>query len=460
MSPRLAPLALLALTLCVPGCRGELREPTTAGGSAAAAPEAAGAELLALAREAALWIDASAFDLPGGVGWPASPAAPESRVSSLYSGTPGVVLYLLELHRADPDGGWEARALAGAGALAEGLPAEAADIADYGLYTGLSGQCLALLRAAESPGSDPLRRAGERCLDLVVEGAGREPGWGQVTDIIAGWSGIGTFLLWAGTAYGREDALEAARVAGDRLLSVAIREPEGLNWAMAPEFPRMMPNFSHGTAGVAYFLARLHDATGDPRYLEGALAGGRYLLSIADTEGDVCLIYHHSPGGTDLNYLSWCHGPAGTARTFYALWQSTADPEWLEWAHRSAAAVMASGIPEQRTPGFWNNVGMCCGNAGVGDFFLDLYVLSGEERYLSFARRVIDDLVERATRDELGVRWLQAEHRVRPEELVAQTGWMQGAAGIGAVLLHLRAIETGGARPAALPDNPFPRALP
>ena len=29
---------------------------------------------------------------------------------------------------------------------------------------------------------------------------------------------------------------------------------------MTPDFPRIMPNFSHGTAGVAFFLATLHDA--------------------------------------------------------------------------------------------------------------------------------------------------------------------------------------------------------
>ena len=40
-----------------------------------------------------------------------------------------------------------------------------------------------------------------------------------------------------------------------------------------------------------------------------------------------------------------------------------------------------------------------------------------------------------------GLRWVQAEHRVRPELLVAQTGYMQGAAGIGMWLLRLDAAE-------------------
>jgi hypothetical protein len=41
-----------------------------------------------------------------------------------------------------------------------------------------------------------------------------------------------------------------------------------------------------------------------------------------------------------------------------------------------------------------------------------------------------------------GLRWVQAEHRVRPELLVAQTGYMQGAAGSAFV---------------RFPDTPWPQ---
>lgn len=33
----------------------------------------------------------------------------------------------------------------------------------------------------------------------------------------------------------------------------------GLSWPMSPDYPRLMPNFSHGTAGTAYFLSRLYE---------------------------------------------------------------------------------------------------------------------------------------------------------------------------------------------------------
>ena len=38
---------------------------------------------------------------------------------------------------------------------------------------------------------------------------------------------------------------------------------------------------------------------------------------------------------------------------------------WLEWAEKSARGILKSGIPDAPTAGFWNNVGQCCGSAGV-----------------------------------------------------------------------------------------------
>ena len=116
---------------------------------------------------------------------------------------------------------------------------------------------------------------------------------------------------------------------------------------------------------------------------------------------------------------------------------------------------MQSGIPERQTPGFWNNVSQCCGHAGVGEFLIALYRISHDEAYRDFAQRMTADLLRRATEDASGISWVQAEHRTRPELLVAQTGYMQGAAGIGTYCLHLEAVERGTDPAIVLPDCPF-----
>jgi lantibiotic modifying enzyme len=225
---------------------------------------------------------------------------------------------------------------------------------------------------------------------------------------------------------------------------------------MDPSFPRVMPNFSHGTAGIAYFLATLFKATKEPRFLDAAYAGARYLRAVAKTDNDACLVFHDQPDNPGLFYLGWCHGPAGTARLFYQLYTITHDNTWMTWVRRSANGILDSGIPEQRTPGFWNNVSQCCGNAGVAQFFLDLSSVTNDRRYLDFAERMTADLLARATRDGAGTRWVQAENRTQPDLLVAQTGYMQGAAGIGTWLLHLDAAQHRRAAFVHFPDSPWP----
>ena len=212
-------------------------------------------------------------------------------------------------------------------------------------------------------------------------GAGIE--WSDTTDIIGGGAGIGLFLLYAAREFDGAASRDAAIQAGRRLVSLARQESTGLSWRMNPTFPRVMPNFSHGTAGIAYFLATLAAETRQKEFLKPAVEGGRHLQSIATTAGnDVCLVMHDAPEGTDLFYLGWCHGPAGTARLFHQLHRVTGAAEWRMWVDRSARGILASGIPDTQTPGFWNNVGQCCGSAGVGEFFLALHRASGRQEYL------------------------------------------------------------------------------
>jgi hypothetical protein len=133
--------------------------------------------------------------------------------------------------------------------------------------------------------------------------------------------------------------------------------------------------------------------------------------------------------------------------------------------------VYGSGIPETLTDGFWNNIGQCCGSAGVAEFAIAMHEtieaatgapeqLSDQqvlpERHLEFARGVADDLLSRGTVEGNALMWVQAEHRTQPEFLVAQTGYMQGAAGIGMMLLHLDAAINGTPSPhIVFPDSPF-----
>jgi len=113
-------------------------------------------------------------------------------------------------------------------------------------------------------------------------------------------------------------------------------------------------------------------------------------------------------------------------------------------------------VPEQRTPGFWNNISQCCGNSGVGEYFLTLNRIMPNARYAEMVRRVAADTLRRATADGDGLKWVQAENRVSPDVVIAQTGFMQGAAGVGTFFLHLDAAARGAPSPGVIwPDTPF-----
>jgi lantibiotic modifying enzyme len=415
---------------------------------------AADRNYLDAALQAAKWIRASAIRTDAGVVWPSDPRDAKTVSTNLYSGTPGVILFLLEAYRSTGD----RTLLKDAHAGADHLLASVQGQKEVGLYTGLAGIGFTLAETFKVTGDAKYRDGALRCAQLIRGRAVKAEGgieWNDSTDIISGTAGTGLFLLYAARELKDTSARDAAVQAGERLITLGRPEGPGMNWVMSPSFPRSMPNFSHGTAGVAYFFATLYAETKKKEFLDAALAGAKYLQSVANTEGDGCLIFHHEPDGKDLYYLGWCHGPVGTARLFYRLYQVTGDKSWMEWTEKSARSVMASGIPEKQTPGFWNNVSICCGSAGVADFFLNLHRVTHNPKYLEFSKRVTAQLLAKGTRDEAGLRWAQAEFRVKPELLVAQTGYNQGAAGIGLWLLHLDAFLQGKKSQIKLPDSPF-----
>ncbi len=402
----------------------------------------------------ARWIRASSIQTEDGTTWPAVPTDQKTINNTLYSGTPGVVLFFLEAFHVTGDQTYLDDAKIGADFLLAVLGKQPG----AGLYVGVSGIGFSLEETFKATKEEKYRKGTQSCLSLLKEWAQEtEKGiqWSETTDIISGNTGTGLFLLYLAEEWEDDSMVEMAVQVGDQLIAIGIPAEGGTKWAMDPQYPRLMPNFSHGTAGIAYFLVSLYQKTGEKRFLDAALSGARYLRLVAKTDREVCLIFHHEPEGEDLFYLGWCHGPVGTARLFYRLYQVTKDEEWMQWVERGARGILESGIPEQENPGFWNNVGVCCGSAGVGEFFLSLYRITHKEEYLDFAGYMTDQIMKKAMRDESGIRWIQAEHRSRPDFLQAQTNLMQGAAGIGLWLLHWVEHTRGQEPHIVLPDNPF-----
>ncbi|MEJ2204504.1 MAG: lanthionine synthetase LanC family protein [Gemmatimonadota bacterium] len=421
---------------------------------------------LEVALSAWRWIQSARVVTDHGVTWPADPDDAESVGWTLYSHSPGVLLFALELFHATKDEAVLDEVRKGADHLAAYLDDERVGA---GLYTGLAGLSVVFQELHRASGDPTYRELTERALERIVqlsEPSGSGVAWPQpgpdgagveVTDIVSGAAGTGLGLLWLHDRLGAAAALDAAVAAGHRLVEQA--EPvdgKGLRWQLREGYPREYPNFSHGTGGVAYFLATLHERTGERAFETAATRGARYLQSIARVEDGGYRIFHYTPDGENRYYLSWCHGPVGTNRLFHRLGATTGDVEWQEWTHMGAQGIMGSGVPERRTPGFWENISQCCGDAGLGELFLTLQRMTGRAEYGAYVERLNASLLGRSTKGDGGIRWIQAEHRARPDLLVAQTGFMQGAAGVGKYFLHVDRMEESGEGPRiVLPDSPY-----
>lgn len=246
-----------------------------------------------------------------------------------------------------------------------------------------------------------------------------------------------------------------SRRAGEAILAGAEPDPDGgLRWpspdltAIGAPAGAYLPNFELGTAGVAFVLARL----------AAARQGATHIQRIATVRDDAALLFYRAPDLTDLYYLGYCHGPVGTARLFYALYEGTGEDDYLAWTERFARGIVASGVPEHQTPGLWNVACQCCGTAGIADFFTSLAVATGKTEHLDFARRVLEQTLSRATDlDGHGARWYQAWTRTQPWAVSAETGYLIGGAGVGAALLHFHLAEVGQYHAILFPDNPFPQ---
>lgn len=396
---------------------------------------------LSYALETEKYLQTAVIDQKEGIAWKMMPDSTSGPDVSLYSGTPGIVLFYFQLYGATGDETFLQQAKAGTDFLLASLPDTAVSPDDVGLYTGLAGIGYTLAEAYRKTQEESYKTGLIKTIDLLELSAERSAygiHWGQTTDIVYGAAGIGLFLHDIADEFGLPRADSLSWQIGTQLLEQATRGEDGLRWKMNPDDEFHMDNFSHGTAGVAYFLLDLHLRSEDLRFLEAAVSAGNWLLANSNAQSQVA---HHLPGGEDLYYQSWCHGPAGTSRLYHFLWDITGDQKWMEAIERSARGTIALGIDKKQTTGYWNNVGKCCGDVGVAEHYLWLYELTGNKDYLDFARVMTKKAINLATQTDKGLKWVHAENRRSPDEVASQTGLMQGAAGMGLWFLQLDAFE-------------------
>jgi len=409
---------------------------------------------LALAEKSEGFIQQGKYTSTFGTTWKVMPDSLKSEADgALYSGVPGIVLFYLELFQATQNPSYLEEAKTGAEYLIAALADTTYNYEHVGLYTGLAGVGFTFLEMYHLTKDKKYRTAVLKTVALLKKAASpTENGihWGEFPDIVYGGAGIGLYLQRVANEIKAPEVDALALSVAEGVMDQAIDNNGTLRWKFSPNYEPFLDNFSHGTSGVAYFLARTYQRTGEEKFLQAAIQGAAFLDEVSNEKG---YVPHHMPGGEDLFYLSWCHGPSGTSRLYYELYTITGEEKWLDRIVTPSDNMIADEIDKQETPGFWNNVGKCCGATSIAEYYIWLYDITGEEKYLAFSRKMTDLVLQKAREGDGYLKWIHAENRVSPDELTAQTGLMQGAAGIGLWFLELNARQEKRQPLITLPDK-------
>jgi hypothetical protein len=422
---------------------------------------------IAAARQTGKWLRSVARATPAGLAWPVDALRGDDTGPSLATGGSGPVLFFLALHQVGGDPSSLDVARSGARQLLASLPGSLDPRTSppaTSLYGGAPGVAVVLGEVGRATGQESLRDGSRRVARLVASAAvtaGDGAFWSPLfDDLTNGNAGTALFLVWASSELDDPAALPIAERAGRRLAARGVPAGGGRMWRFREDRPFLLPNFSHGTAGVAYVLATLGLAARDSEATRAAVLGARYLESIADRSGGGFFVPYGF--GRDewarRREIGWAHGPAGTVRLFERLQQVSPSHAWEAVIAATAAGLLPNPLARARgldgeEPSKFD---LRFGAAGAIGFLVDRYEATGDERCLAAARQLGDAILERSFRDARGIRWREPRRPFMdsPGEPAELTGLFHGASGYGLALLRLAATERKMPWGLRLPDDP------
>jgi lantibiotic modifying enzyme len=422
------------------------------------------------------WIGRQALPVTGAEGAVMFRANEESTgkpQAAIYGGTAGVLIFLenaaailgdesaKKLADATAKGLLASRAQDKLGGVTWGTPGSQNPAA--GLYVGDAGIGQAFLVRGRLRNDAEAKAVAVSVGEGLIARAKKEGDtmhWAEEPDIIFGAAGTSLFLLDLAAETGDKKFVDAALAAGRWLVGKAETErlgPESkgrrLLWKCRMVGNIHMPNFSHGTAGVSYALARIAAVTKDAACAEAAKDGAEWLLAHAIRDGDECRWSVTERSKACLG--GWCHGPPGTARLFLLLHAQTGDARYLDAALASARWLMTYAKAAESRAGGAAKIppSFCCGVAGALDFLCDLYRVTGKQEFLDFAVRAGDYLVSAAKKDGAGVKWLNGASSHENSAQEHGIDLMLGASGDALALLRLLTLRQNPDPIRYLPDR-------
>jgi lantibiotic modifying enzyme len=426
-------------------------------------------DYLDAARQAEQFIARYQKETPDGIYWQQDSDKPLDQ--TFYSGTAGILYFYLELTSVTGEARYRTIAEQGTNYLSAhwqdflSAPPTLGMGTENGLYFGLGGLALVLNEAYRVLGSEKAAKASQEIVARYQSIAQTDENgtfWTGSTALALD-GGVLLLLLQHEKLFPSEALDQLIRSAGQHYLKSGKKRigADGIYYnGFEGLAPINLPNFEFGAAGSGYLLTLLYQYTGEEAYLKAAKGCAAYLATLKVKQAKGVLIPHEvngSDGPEPVFYLSSCHGPAGTAKLYYQLYQITKEEQWLQEINQLVDGLEATGAPERQSAGLWNNVCLCCGHAGLLQFFLGLYQSDGNPRWRDLAVRTASVLL--GEKEDLGdgaANWPLAWERIKPDHITTPLGYYDGAAGIGGVLLQIYLSEQGNFHWNRLIDDPFP----
>ena len=426
-------------------------------------------EVLELAEDVGRWLTSNATIAAAGITWPDNALNPEAVSYDLATGVSGKVLYFTALYRATGNANYLEMAKGGADylvsvvqnpALFDENPRRAS------LYTGISGIGVALLQVQEHLDNPKYGQTVTRVVEQLKEWSAPETTglrWSdEFNDLIYGDAGTALFLAYVAEQTGDENAREMARQGAQFLLGQAQQSQDGSFWYFRRSKPFNLPNFSHGTAGVAYVLATIGTLTDDESLREGARAGFDYIQSIAIIEeGKIRIPYGWGSDSWDgLFEFGWAHGLVGTASFFKQLQVSNIDTataaEYESLSLHTLLNINLPGAPSDPFAEPSTSDDMRFGRAGVLSWLSQCCAgEAGNEDIVSVRNAIWTHIENAAVRENRMAHWEVDAPEFMGGGRAAYTGIFHGAAGIGLAVLRLHTRLDGRKAYLILPDDPY-----
>lgn len=211
--------------------------------------------------------------------------------------------------------------------------------------------------------------------------------------------------------YKAEDYVDIAEQSARWIKTTEINLKDGKAWAQSSDDPQDFSDYPMltqkalygGSAGIGLFYLRLYEVTKKAEYLSEAEGAASHIIASYEGAAFYEKTLNRKNGGFDKlvhvkNMPGWAAGlhnaPSGQAYFVLQLYKITGKAEYKDFVVKVADDLAAAA---KKIEGglYYSGQGDLCGDGGNIIFFLSVYAVEKNQKYLDTARGIADYLITR-----------------------------------------------------------------